>query len=278
AYGVLVHAAGAMPGARELIRRLNAIGKDYFVITNDASKLPETAAARYQRFGLDLGAERILTSGQLIARHFARVGLSRAHCAVLGTADSVEYVRRAGGVPVAAESPFEVLVVADETGYPFLESVDAALTSLFHRLDAGESVHLVLPNPDLIYPRGTHSFGVAAGSVALMIEAALERRFGASAPTFAKLGKPQPGLYHEALSRAHHGPAVMIGDQLETDIRGAVAAGIDAVLVTTGVTIQIEAIDPAMRPTFWMHCVGLAEFSESVASAESSAPNPGIDK
>ena len=44
AYGVLVHAAGAMPGARALVQRLNR--KPYCVITNDASKLPETAAAR----------------------------------------------------------------------------------------------------------------------------------------------------------------------------------------------------------------------------------------
>ena len=45
AYGVLVHGSGAMPGAAELLDRLNREGRPYFIVTNDASKLPATAAA-----------------------------------------------------------------------------------------------------------------------------------------------------------------------------------------------------------------------------------------
>jgi len=52
AYGVLVHGNGAMPGAAELLARLNREDKRYFIVTNDASKLPDTAASRY-RYGLD---------------------------------------------------------------------------------------------------------------------------------------------------------------------------------------------------------------------------------
>ena len=36
AYGVLVHSTGALPGAIELIDRLNQIGKTYYILTNDA--------------------------------------------------------------------------------------------------------------------------------------------------------------------------------------------------------------------------------------------------
>lgn len=258
AYGVLVHAAGAMPGARQLIELLNALRKPYFVITNDASKLPETAATRYQRFGVAVPVERILTSGQLIARYFAEQQLAGARCAVLGTPDSEAYVSQAGGELVGPASDFEVLVIGDETGYPFVEAVDDALTSMFHRLDRGDPIHLVLPNPDLIYPRGTRSFGIASGSIALIFEAALQRRFGARAPRFVRLGKPQPDLYREAIARSGIARAVMIGDQLETDIRGALAAGIDATLVATGVSVTLDSIAQDMRPTYWMASVAPA--------------------
>ena len=158
-------------------------------VTNDASKLPSTAAARYVRFGLAVPAERIVTSGELLQGYFAEHRLAGAARAVLGTRDSVRYVELAGGRLTAADADFDVLVIGDETGYPFLETVDQALTALFHRLDAGCPVHLLLPNPDLIYPRGARSFGITAGSIALMLEAALQRRFGATGAALRAAGQ-----------------------------------------------------------------------------------------
>jgi HAD superfamily hydrolase (TIGR01450 family) len=269
AYGVLVHAGGAMPGAPALVAQLNAIGKPYFLVTNDASKLPATAAERFARFGLPIPAERIVTSGELVIDYFREHRLDGARCAVLGTRDSVRYVELAGGEPVATDAPFDVLVVADETGYPFLQAVDDALTALLQRLDAGGEVHLVLPNPDLIYPRGTDSFGIAAGSVALMLEAALQRRFGPGAPRFARLGKPAAHLYHAALARAGSAHAVMLGDQLETDIAGAVAAGIDSALVTTGVSAAPDDLADELRPTWQVASVapaGAGDFTTPLAT------------
>ena len=193
AYGVLVHADGAMPGAADLLQRLNEISKPYHVITNDASKLPETAAVRYRGFGLEIGADRIVSSGLLLESYFATHRLQGARCAVLGTHDSQQYVIRAGGKVVPADSDFDVLAVVDQTGFPFLETVDAAITTLFRLLDAGRLLHLLLPNPDLIYSRGVHSFGIAAGSVALLVETALRRRYrDRELPQFVPLGKPLP--------------------------------------------------------------------------------------
>jgi HAD superfamily hydrolase (TIGR01450 family) len=278
AYGVLVHAGGAMPGATALVASLNRAAKPYFVVTNDASKLPDTASARFARFGLDIAAERIVTSGGLLQTYFDAHRLAGARCAVLGTRDSVRYVELAGGQPVAPDGDFEVLVVGDETGYPFLEAVDAALTSLFRRLDAGGAVHLVVPNPDLIYPRGTRSFGITAGSIALMLEAALQRRFGHDAPRFARLGKPAANLYLAALARSGGGRAVMIGDQLETDIAGAVAAGIDSALVTTGVSAPPEDLPSELRPTWQLASVAPAGWVDGAAGESRPAGGDEIEK
>jgi len=254
AYGVLVHSTGAMPGAQDTIARLNQAGKPYAVLTNDASKLPERAAQRYQGFGLDIPADRILSSGLLLRDYFERHRLQGADCAVLGTADSARFVERAGGALVPAGSTFDVLVVGDENGYEFVETVDTALTSLFRAIDGGNSVRLVLPNPDLIFPHGGDRFGIAAGSVALIIEAALQRRYPQRPDlVFDRLGKPQPELYESAMTWFGTRNAVMIGDQLETDIAGALSCDIHCALIATGVAVVDNSTSAAsIRPTYWM--------------------------
>ena len=261
AYGVLVHLSGAMPGAPDLIHLLNLSHKPYCLITNDASKLPETAAQRYRGFGLDVEAEQIVTSGQLLQRHFIDQGLDGARCAVLGTADSVRYVELAGGAVVPPDASFDVLVVGDQTGYPLLDTVDTALTSLFLRIDAGQPVRLILPNPDLIYLRSEHSFGLAAGSVALLFEASLRRRYADRDDlVFTRLGKPGPLLYEEGARRCGTRNIVMLGDQIETDIRGANRCGMASALVTTGISApDLNALTGDSRPTYWMSSVQLRE-------------------
>ncbi|UCH47016.1 MAG: HAD hydrolase-like protein [Betaproteobacteria bacterium] len=254
AYGVLVHASGAMPGAPETVARLNQANKAYAVLTNDASKLPEVAAQRYQGFGLDISTERILSSGLLLRDYFQQHRLQGADCVVLGTADSERFVERAGGNVVPAGTACDVLVVGDENGYQFVETVDATISTLFRSIDRGDSVRLVLPNPDLIFPHGEDRFGIAAGSVALMIEAALRRRYPLRSDlVFDRLGKPHPELYESAMIRSGTRNAVMIGDQLETDIAGAVTCDIDSALIATGVAIVDESTNAAsIRPTYWM--------------------------
>ena len=257
AYGVLVHLSGAMPGAPGLIDLLNRSHKPYCLITNDASKLPDTAARRYRGFGLDVDAGHIVTSGELLRRYFTDQGLDGARCAVLGTTDSVRYVELAGGAIVPPDAAFDVLVVGDQTGYPLLDTVDTALTSLFHRIDAGQPVRLILPNPDLIYLRGEHSFGLAAGSVASLFEAALRRRYADRDDlVFTRLGKPGPLLYEEGMRRCATRNVVMLGDQIETDIRGANRCGVASALVTTGISApDLYALTGDSRPTYWMSSI-----------------------
>lgn len=243
AYGVLVHGGGALPGAVEFIDALNRAEKPYYILTNDVAKLPATAAARYRGFGLDLHEERIISAGTLLKNYFADHALIDKRCVVLGPRDSERYVEMAGGRVVAAGEHFEVLVIADETGFPFLATVDTVLTTLFAMLDRRQAVSLILPNPDLIFPTAEFGFGLAAGSIALVFEAALRLRYPDQPQLcFARLGKPHAAIFNEALRRSGNRDMVMIGDQLETDIRGANAFGIDSVLVTGGVSGAATAL------------------------------------
>ena len=239
AYGVLIHQHGALPGALSLIGTMNAMEKSYFVLTNDASRSPETAARRFHRLGLDIPPGRIITSGALIAPYFTEHHLAERRCAVLGPEDSFRYVSEAGGVivPIHDDGEAEVFIICDETGFPFLETVNAMLTMVFRAIDAGSDVHLLVSNPDLVFPRGERSWGLTAGSIALVLEEALSLRYaGRERLRFVPLGKPHAPIFSEAVRRAGTRNAVMIGDQLPTDIRGATEFGLDSALVPTGLT------------------------------------------
>jgi HAD superfamily hydrolase (TIGR01459 family) len=255
AYGVLVTMGGALPGAAELLARLDREAKRWLLLSNDASRLPSTTVARYGGFGLKVEEKDVLTSGALLARYFARHGLRGAPAIVLGTEDSEEYVRRAGGVIAAPDDEnAQVVVVADDDGYPFLPAIEATMTTVFRRLDRGQGIDLVLPNPDLIYPKGDASYGLASGSVALVLERALKVRYAQAAPRFVGLGKPHRPIFEAAMELAgtdDRSRAVMLGDQLYTDVQGANELGIDSALLSTGLTrVDESLLEADVQPTW----------------------------
>jgi glycerol-1-phosphatase len=264
AYGVLVDARGPLPGASELVASLNRMKKSYLVVTNDASRSPARTSERLRSYGIDASADRVLTSGSLLVEHFRRASLVGAGCIVLGPEDSEAYVRDAGGVvlPLFTEDVAAVraIVVGDESGFPFLEGIDRALTVAYRRLDRREPLHLVLPNPDLVYPKATGAYGFAAGSIAEILECALRTRYPdrLEIPRFVRLGKPNRAIFDEAHRRTGSMNMVMLGDQIETDVRGAKAFGIAAALVTTGVTNApgaLESLPEAVRPDFLLESI-----------------------
>lgn len=233
AYGVLVDGAGALPDAPAFIAELNRRGTPYAIVTNDASRSPATYVKRFTGMGLAIPAERIVTSGSLIPGYFRARGLAGARTMVLGTEDSVRYVIEGGGVPVELAPGMEIDAVAicDDAGTPFLRGIELALSAIVRALEAGRRPALVLPNPDLVYPKGAGELGFTAGAMALLIEAALARRFGGPGLVFDRLGKPAPHLFTEGQRVLGAAAPVMVGDQLETDVAGALSAGISVALL-----------------------------------------------
>ena len=255
AYGVLNDHDGALPGAAAFIGSLNRQQKPYLLLTNDASRTPETSSRRFRGMGLDIAPEHIVTSGLMFPRFFNEQNLANARCIVLGPAESREYVERAGGVPVKLEdrTQADALIVCDEAGIDYRPALDLALSFLFRKIDAQERVHLVLANPDVVYPVSPGRFGFTSGSMALLLEAGLAARYPGREHRFVRLGKPSPFLFDAARQRFPGRTMVMVGDQLETDIRGARNYGLDAVLVGTGV-VRLDRLgaDLPVRPTFRM--------------------------
>ncbi|MEX2666616.1 HAD-IIA family hydrolase [Candidatus Uabimicrobium amorphum] len=255
AYGVLVDKNSALPGAKQFIERLNTENKSYLILTNDASKQPGTLSRKYARLGLEISEDKVIPSGSLLSRYFADNNLQGCKCLFLGSEDSRSYVGEAGGkiVPfVGKDTKADVLVICDGGDYPFIETIDLVLSTLFATFDRGENIKLVLPNPDYIYPKAAGYFGMTSGSVALIIENALRLRYPQRDNlSFVRLGKPNKFIYEEAFLRCGTKDMVMVGDQMLTDIKGAYDFGIDSALIGTGVANLDELCqEAAYAPTY----------------------------
>lgn len=254
AYGVLVDKQGALPGAAELLARLDRMACPWLVVTNSASRLPEALSAEFAEFGLPIPPDRLLTAGSMLSLYFAEQGLGGSRCVVLGPADAGRYAKRAGAeiVALAPDADAEVLVVADQKGVRWPLDMDLAVSLLIRRLDAGESIHALLCNPDLVYPVAAGRFGFTAGGLAAMLEAVLRERYPERSQGFVRLGKPYRPIFDAAQRRLGGGRMVMLGDQLATDILGAARAGIDSVLVGTGLAPKSEPRTWAAHPTWYL--------------------------
>jgi HAD superfamily hydrolase (TIGR01459 family) len=251
AYGVLIDKTGPLPGAVAFVERLEQEQCPYLILTNSASHLPETLASDLAAMGFPTAPEHILTSGMTLGWVFSERGLCGRQCVVLGPAESIAYVERAGGriLSVGDGLDAEVVVIADQAGVT-LEAMDQTLSLIIRRLDAGEGLVILLCNPDLIYPVARGRYGFTAGGLAAMLEAVIRERYPEIKEPIVRLGKPYRPIFEEAKRRLAVERLVMIGDQRATDIRGANGSGIDSVLVTTGLSAPAALGDQGPRPTW----------------------------
>lgn len=257
AYGVLVNASGALPGAAKAVQHLLQRRQPFAVVTNDASRSPARASARFTRLGIPVRPEQVVSSGMLITPALEGLQMHGRRVVVLGTGDSADYARQAGAIVVEpnVHDPADAVIIADEGGFSTLDTLDDVLSMIVQGHARGRAPALLLANPDLVYPSGRAShgwtFGLTAGSLAGMLERALQLLLGHDAPRFTVLGKPAAMHFDAALQLVGTRDAVMIGDTLHTDVAGAREVGIASAIVLTGVTTaaQVHAAG-AHAPTY----------------------------
>jgi HAD superfamily hydrolase (TIGR01450 family) len=256
AFGVLLDGSGAFPEAQALITHLNQINKPYFVVTNGSKFPARVSAQRYRSHGLKISDQQVISSGSLIEPWFVENQLQGCRCGVLGPESSRQLIREAGATVVTDfQENFDVLVVCDQSEVALPAALDDAISALYRQFDQGFAPKMLLPNPDLIYPKGAAKYGITSGSLALVIEAALSLRYRNDPRTkFICLGKPHTPIFQQALSRSGTKNMALIGDQIDTDIIGANRFGIDSILMESGISAFAEALDPhsLTTPKYWL--------------------------
>ena len=238
AYGVLVDGIDALPNAEQLLNIMNASAMNYFIVTNDASKSIESLSNKFQSQGMRIPVERIVNSGSLISAYYRDEDLVGRPTLILATKDSSTYVSGSCAKILSLDSNSEpdAILFTHSGPYDWESTLKHLLNLVSKRFNQKTPVRMVLPNTDFIYQDGQTDFGMGAAAFVETLEQALMRLHGKHEVLRAtKLGKPHPPIFTEAILRAGSNNAIMIGDQLETDILGANNVGLDSAVVTTGI-------------------------------------------
>ena len=224
--GVLVHEGIPVPGAQEFIRALDKSGKRYLVLTNNSIYTPRDLHARLRVSGIDVPPEAIWTSA-LATAQFLQDQRPGGTAYVIGEAGLTTALHEIGYV--LTESDPDYVVLGETRSYSF-----TAITKAIRLVAAG--ARFLATNPD---PTGPSHEGAlpATGAVAALIT----RATGVD-PYF--VGKPNPLMMRSALNTVggHSESTAMIGDRMDTDIVSGMEAGLETVLVLTGVTTR-EMVD-----------------------------------
>lgn len=235
--GVVYVGAEAVPGAPDHIARARAEGMRMAFITNNASRPPSAVAHHLDELGVPAGEGDVVTSAQAAARVLADRLEPGARVVLLGADGLGEALVAEGLVPVGVGDDAEALV----SGYgPDVRWRDIMRAGVRVR----DGLWWVASNSDLTIPT---AFGVAPGH-GVLVETL--RRFTGVEPVVA--GKPSRPLLDETVRRVGGERPLMVGDRLDTDIEGARNAGVDSLLVLTGVTGIDELVlaRPEERPTY----------------------------
>jgi HAD superfamily hydrolase (TIGR01458 family) len=209
----------ALAGAPEALARFRAAGLEVAVLTNTTGRTRAAIAERLAALGMPVPAERIVTSAWAAAEHLRREPhrprvYALAEPSVLEEFDGLDLVGR----PAEAET----IVL----GGPDERWTYAALNDVFRAVQNGVA---------LLAMQRNRWWTSAAGPAldAGMYVAGMEYAAGVEATV---VGKPSPEIFAAACARLGADPqeAMMVGDDLESDLRPAAGLGMATCLVRTG--------------------------------------------
>jgi len=231
--GVLVHEEQAIPGAAAFVARLQELGLPFLVLTNNSMYTPRDLAARLRASGLLLPEEAIWTSA-LATAQFLQAQRPAGSAYVVGEVGLTTALHNVGYTLSEREPDY---VVLGETRTYSFERITRAIRLIV------DGARFIATNPDHIGP-SPDGPTPATGSVAALVSHAT----GVD-PYF--VGKPNPLMMRSALNaiEAHSEHTAMIGDRMDTDVVSGLEAGLQAILVLTGVSTREMAERYPYRPS-----------------------------
>lgn len=238
--GVVYAGPSALAGVPERLARVRALGTSLAFVTNNAARTPEEVAAHLRALGVPATSDEVVTSAQAAAGLVAELVPTGAAVLIVGGDGLWRAIEERGLVPVrsAADEP-RAVVQGFHPEVNWTQLAEGAYA-------VAQGVPWVVSNTDRTIPTGR---GMAPGNGTLVQVIAS----ATGAEPRASAGKPEPTVFADAVRRGGGQRPLVVGDRLDTDIAGAVAAGYPGFLVLTGVSTFRDALvaSAAERPTYF---------------------------
>ena len=246
--GVLWHGNHPIAGLGVFFSLLREIGLPFVLATNNASLTQQQYIDKLAKMGVSVTADEVLTSSMATASYLAKQQPEdKKRVFVIG---------EAGLRAPLEEQGFVLTDLYEVDGNGTMKGADLVVSGLDRTLTWDKLATATLnikkgaafyaTNADTTLPT---ELGDVIGNGGTL--AALEAATGVKAES---LGKPEPVLYQQALQVLDITTAetVAIGDRLDTDILGAVNAGMRSILVLSGISSREELVDIDYQPTWVM--------------------------
>lgn len=233
--GVLVRGAEPIPDAPAAVAELVDAGR-VLLLTNNSTRSRAQHAARLCELGFPIEPDQILPSSYLAATHL-RDEYGSLSVWVVGEQGLRDELTAAGHSLASSPEGAAALVVGMDRAIDY-DGLAAALAAL------QGGARFIATNEDRTFPVP----GAVLPGAGAMVGALRGMGF---APDVV-IGKPSPIAYRIVLRDLDVDPkrVVMIGDRLETDIAGGIAAGIATALVLSGISALEDVDRSGIRPTW----------------------------
>jgi len=254
--GVVYRGSTMVPGAVEFIQQLQRTGTPFLFLTNNSERTPKDLVAEFGHYGLKVSWKNFYTAAHCTADFLVRQ-FPTSGAFVIGEGGLILALQDAG---IAFDSIKPDFVVVGEGRVLSFELMEKAMRFL------ANGSRLVATTPDTWCPTDA-GLRPGTGALAALLESATAKKA-------YYLGKPNPFMFVMARKRLglRSGETIMIGDTMETDIRGAVELGIPAYLVLTGSTKREEVAAYPYQPTGILNSIGdLLNLEESILAHASKA-------
>ena len=263
--GVVHLGADVIQAAPPALDKARDAGVGVVFVTNNASQTATDVAKRLSGLGVRTSADEVLTSSMVAAAVLARRLPAGSRVLVVGGTGLSGPIAEAGLAPVATAEQSPAAVVqgwSPDLTWGLLAEACVALRAGVPWI--ATNVDRTLPSPRGPLPGN--------GSMVAALTTATGR-------TPESVGKPQPALLTTAVEQLGAKRPLMVGDRLDTDVAGAVAAGLPSLLVFTGVSRPADALraTAAERPDYLGADIGAVHRSHPpVQLTETGATCAGV--
>lgn len=236
--GVILRDDSALPGAKEIVAQFTAQGRQFLFLTNYPSQTPADLRNRFLRSGIDVSPERFYTSAMATAEFLDQQAGSSRKAFVIGEGALVHALYQAGFSLVESEADFVVLGETRSYNFDMIQRAVQLITA---------GARFVATNPDVAGPHGRPSCGAMVAPIEKMTR---------MQPFY--VGKPSSFMIRAALRhlKTRTEDTMMVGDNMDTDVIAGIQAGMETVLVLSGVSHKDDLARYAYRPHHILGGVG----------------------
>ncbi|MBL0388425.1 TIGR01457 family HAD-type hydrolase [Tumebacillus sp. ITR2] len=237
--GTLYRGNEVIEDAPAFIEWLQSSGRRYLYVTNNSSRTPEQVADHLRHLGIPAQTEDVFTSSQVAAEYIKTDGRSGKRVFAVGEGGLYTALTEAG-CEVVKEGPADYVVQGIDRDFSYEKLKHASLLIQSGALFISTNVDKALPTEHGLLP--------GSGSLAAAIRTA-------SGTEPLVMGKPAARMIDFAIERlgVSKDRAVVVGDNLETDILAGVNADVRTVLVLTGFSKEEHIESAEGRPTVVLH-------------------------